>query len=129
MIDGTKDPVAARSKSFANVVGKIKGGFDHAQDQLRDMVEDIRRISRNLSPALLENLGLKETLKHLLAEFGKYQEVTMNIDIEDIQNVFSSQTEINLFRILQEYLINIAKNAQATIVSVTIKSQDAGVNF
>ena len=92
MIDGTKDPVAARSKSFANVVGKIKGGFDHAQDQLRDMVEDIRRISRNLSPALLENLGLKETLKHLLAEFGKYQEVTMNIDIEDVQNVFSSQT-------------------------------------
>jgi len=36
MLDGPKDTVAARSKSFANVVGKIKGGFDHAQDQLKD---------------------------------------------------------------------------------------------
>ena len=93
------------------------------------MIEDIRRISQNLSPALLENQGLKDTLKHLLAEFGKYQELTMNIDMEDIQNVFPPQTEINLFIIFQESLNNIAKNAQASIVSVTIKSQDAKVIF
>ncbi|MCK9375693.1 MAG: PAS domain-containing protein [Syntrophobacterales bacterium] len=107
----------------------LKEDFDQARHQLKDMVEEVRRISRDLSPALLENLGLTAALKRLLDEFSKYHEVTIQVDIDDIQNLFSPQTEINLFRIFQECLNNIAKHARATQVSVTIKRQDGRVDL
>ncbi|MFA5183759.1 MAG: histidine kinase, partial [Syntrophales bacterium] len=107
----------------------LKKDFDQARNQLKDMVEEVRRISRDLSPALLENLGLTAALKRLLVEFGKYQEVAVQVDIDDIQNLFSPQTEINLFRIFQESLNNIAKHARATQVSVTIKRHDGRVDL
>ncbi|MFA5183758.1 MAG: HAMP domain-containing protein [Syntrophales bacterium] len=108
---------------------KIREDFENARNLLFHMVEEVRHISRNLSPALLEGLGLPAALKHLLDEFSKYQDVTIKADIEDIQNLFSSQTEINLFRIFQESLNNIAKHAQATQVSVSVKRQNGQVNL
>lgn len=107
----------------------VKEDFTGAQNLLKEMIEEVRRISRGLSPALLENLGLTAAVKYLLDEFGKYQNVTMQVHTDDIQNLFSPQTETSLFRIIQESLNNIAKHAQATQVSVTIKRQDGRVNF
>jgi PAS domain S-box-containing protein len=108
---------------------KLRMNFDHIQNQLKDMVEEIRRISRDLSPALLENLGLVAALKYLLDEFSKYQEIAVTADIDDIDELFSIQHETHIFRIFQESLNNIAKHAQATQVSITIKKQIATVNF
>jgi signal transduction histidine kinase len=107
----------------------IEEDFNGAQKLLKEMIEDVRRISRGLSPALLETLGLTAALKHLLDEFGKYQNATIQADTDDIENLFSPQTETSLFRIFQESLNNIAKHAQATQISVTIKRQDGRVNF
>jgi hypothetical protein len=53
----------------------------------------------------------------------------VSMDIVDIQNLFSPQTEINLFRVFQEALNNTAKHAQASEISVNIKRQDGRVNF
>jgi signal transduction histidine kinase len=77
----------------------------------------------------LENLGLIAAIKRLLRELSSSQEVTINEDIDDIQNLFPPQTEVNLFRIFQEALTNISKHAQTKQVSVTIKRQDDRVNF
>lgn len=108
---------------------KLREDFDHAQNQLKDMVEEVRRISRDLSPALLENLGLVVALKYLLDEFSKYQKIIVTADIDDIDKLFSLQIETHIFRIFQESITNIANHAQATEVLVTIKKQNTGVNF
>jgi PAS domain S-box-containing protein len=107
----------------------IREDFAASQNLLNEMIEEVRRISRGLSPALLENLGLTAALQYLLDEFGKYQEGTIKVDTDDIQNLFSPQTEINVFRVFQEVLNNIAKHAKATQISVTIKRQNGSVNF
>ena len=103
--------------------------FEGAQSLLVEMIEEVRHISRGLNPTLLENLGLTAAFKHLLDEFSNYQAIGIKVDIDDMQALFSPETETNLFRILQEALNNITKHAQATQVSVTIKRQDGRVNF
>jgi len=103
--------------------------FDGARNLLAEIIGDVRHISRGLSPALLENLGLTAALRHLFDEFSKYQKVTTKADINDLQNLFPRQTEINLFRVFQESLNNIAKHSQATQVSVSVKRLDGRVNF
>jgi signal transduction histidine kinase len=119
----------AIQKNLPTEAVEIREDFVASQNLLREMIEEVRRISRGLSPALLENLGLNAALQYLLDEFGKHQEVTLKADIDDIQNLFSPQTEVNLFRIFQESFNNITKHAQATQVSVTIKRQNGRVNF
>jgi PAS domain S-box-containing protein len=109
--------------------GDIQEDFAGAQDLLKEMIEEVRRMSRGLSPALLENLGLTAALNRLLDEFSNYQEVMIKVNIDDIQNLFAPQTEISLFRIFQESLNNIAKHARANQVSVTVKRQNGRVNF
>ena len=109
--------------------GRVKQEFEEVQNLLIEMIEEARRLSQGLSPVLLENLGLTAALKHLLDELSKYQEVSITANIDDIRNLFSPQTEINLFRVFQESLHNIAKHAQATQVSVIIKRQNGRVNF
>jgi PAS domain S-box-containing protein len=108
---------------------EIREDFEGSQKLLKAMVEEVRRISRGLSPAILENLGLTAAFKRLLAEFSKIYGVAIKVNADDIQNLFSPQTEVNLFRIFQESLNNIAKHAQATQVSLTIAKQDGRVHF
>ncbi len=107
----------------------LQEDFDALHNLIIEMVEEIRRISKGLSPALLEDMGLTAAFKHLLNELSKIHKIAINHDIDDLQNLFSHQTEINLFRVFQESLNNIAKHAQASQVSVIIKRQDSSVNF
>jgi PAS domain S-box-containing protein len=108
---------------------EIREDFEGSQNLLKAMVEEVRRISRGLTPAILENLGLTAAIKHLLVEFSKYEKVEIKVNVDDIGNLFSPQTEINLFRIFQECLNNIAKHAHASKVSLTIANQDGKVYF
>lgn len=107
----------------------IREDFEDAQKMLRDTIEETRKISRGLSPTLLENLGLTAAVKYLLDEFSKYHKTKITFDADDIQDSFSHQTQINLFRVCQEAINNIAKHSLPTKVSVTIKRQDGRVNF
>lgn len=116
-------------KHLSTEVAQTKEDFDSAQNLLREMIEEVRRISEGLSPVLLENLGLTSALGHLLGELSKLQKVTIKVDTDDIENLFSTQTEINLFRVFQECLHNIAKHARANQVSVIIKKENNRVNF
>jgi PAS domain S-box-containing protein len=109
--------------------GSIKEDFDAARKLIIGMIEEVRRISRGLSPSLLENLGLTAALEHLLHELGRYQKIKVNIVTDRIDNLLSPETEINLFRIFQESLNNIAKHSRAKQVLVSIKRQDGRVDF
>jgi len=94
-----------------------------------DITENVRRLSRDLSPSILEDLGLLPALRWLINEFTKHHPVESKLDIEDTPDLFSKEEEIIIFRIFQEALTNIGKHAQATHVSVIIKLQDGEISF
>jgi signal transduction histidine kinase len=119
----------AIQKNLPAEAPEVKEDFEGSQNLLKEMVEEVRRISRGLSPAILENIGLGAAFKRLLKDFGKYHEVEIKVDVDDIRNLFSPQTEVNLFRIFQESLNNIAKHAYASQVAVTIARQNGTVYF
>jgi two-component system NarL family sensor kinase len=43
--------------------------FEHAADQLSNVMAEVRRISHNLRPAILDDLGLAAALQHLAKEY------------------------------------------------------------
>jgi PAS domain S-box-containing protein len=94
-----------------------------------ELVEDTRRLSHDLMPPVLEDIGLQAALQHLLDEFSRYTGIKLSIDLDDIQALFSPEQQLIIYRIFQEGLNNITKHAHATEVSVAMKREPEGVSF
>ena len=98
--------------------------------QLDQLVDEIRRLARDLSPTMVRDLGLSLALKRLIEEFSRHYDVQADINqIEDMDELFPRETQINIYRIFQESLTNIGKYAQASRLTVAIKREDDQVAF
>jgi PAS domain S-box-containing protein len=97
--------------------------------QIDRIIEDVRRLARNLSPSVLENIGLAAALRSLCEEFSRHQNLSLSLDMDDISGIFSPEAQSHIYRIFQESLTNISKYAEAIRVSLAIKRRDGGVAF
>ena len=88
-----------------------------------------RRLSRDLSPMLLEDLGLSAALRHLITEFGKRYQIKYSFQETDIDDLFPLATQIAIYRIVQESLTNIGKHFQADLFLVAIAKHDDRVSI
>lgn len=103
--------------------------FERSLDMLDHSITELRRVAHNMMPEVLVKFGLSEALKSYcesIRESGIYKMDFQSIGMEDR---LASQTEIFIYRIVQELLNNIAKHAQASHVLVQIAKQDREVNI
>jgi signal transduction histidine kinase len=96
-------------------------------EYLDQVIEDVRRLSLDLSPVVLEELGLTSALKRLINNLAK-KDVKIVTDIEEIDKFLLKNYWITVYRIVQEALTNIVKHSQAENVSVVIARNDDKVN-
>ena len=93
-------------------------------DLLDSTVRSVRRISSELRPSLLYNLGLDAAIEWHLKEFGKRSGLT-TIFIEPTGLVkIQDAIKNGLFRIFQESLTNVGRHANATKVIVSLEQKD-----
>jgi two-component system sensor histidine kinase UhpB len=98
--------------------------------QLDQLVDEIRRLARDLSPTMVRDLGLSAALKRLIEEFSRYNDIQADIDqMEGMDKLFPQETQINIYRTFQECLTNIGKYAQASRLTVTITREGNQVSF
>jgi PAS domain S-box-containing protein len=91
------------------------------------IIDTVRRMTRGLNPSALEALGLRAAVKQMVREFRDYAGVSVETDIDPLERVTGRETQISLYRIIQEALTNINKHAQATrAVILSIEDDDAG---
>jgi signal transduction histidine kinase/ligand-binding sensor domain-containing protein len=82
-------------------------------------LDEMREITNNLRPQLLDRLGLTKAINSMLKKVAGVIEIQSEID--SIDHVFNENEEISVYRIVQESLNNVVKHARATTVAVTIK--------
>ena len=121
-------------------VSRIEKNLSTAQTELKEecrsnlqyidqVIDDVHRLSRDLSPSILEDLGLSAALQWLIDNFGKNFSINMMADITEIDHLFPQNTQIVIYRIVQEALTNIGKHAQAKNVSLVIKRNDGTISL
>lgn len=114
-----------RIGSLARRLGGDDGRPDRELRELADaldrIIEDTRRISQELEPSMLEDLGLTAAVRRLLEEFSRHYDARCRIDIEDVGDRIGNRGKLVVYRIFQEALTNIARHSRASEVSCTVK--------
>ncbi len=86
-------------------------------------IEDVRRLSRALRPALLDELGLEVALKRFARELAVQSDIDVDVLVRLSANPDHS-AEIVIYRVVQEALTNVVRHAKAQHVSVIITAAD-----
>jgi two-component system sensor histidine kinase DegS len=94
------------------------------RDEVRQMIEVIRRFSQELRPSILDDLGLIPAVKWLVSDFEKNYKIIVETEITGTQRQLPPESELVMFRIIQESLTNIGKHSKATDVTIKIHFTD-----
>ncbi|MEM9798537.1 MAG: cache domain-containing protein [Pseudomonadota bacterium] len=111
--------------------GDAKAGdaVDGAIDGLQDAIAEVRRVSHDLRPGVLDDLGLGPALQSLCQDF----ETRTGLPVEFRTVVFRNRLDIEaktaLYRIAQEALTNVERHADASRVSVRVFGHRRGATL
>jgi signal transduction histidine kinase len=90
-------------------------------------VQMVRRIATDLRPGLLDNLGLVAAIEWQAGEFQARNGITCRVNTNLRDATIASDAATAVFRIFQETLTNVARHAQATVVSVDLGEQEGRI--
>jgi len=103
--------------------------FEHAAGQLSNVMGEVRRISHNLRPAILDDLGLAAALHHLGQEYTLSSGTPVRFEASGITDGLADVANTVLFRIAQEALTNIERHAGASVIEIGLKGDGKGVEL
>ena len=116
----------------------ISTGDESSKKMVDTSIDELRSITKDLHPFQLQELGITKAIKHTLDQIDENTPLFISSEIDNIDEIFKKEQEVNIFRIVQECLSNIIKHANAeackvnikkTNKNITIKIQDNGVGF
>ncbi|TNE73072.1 hypothetical protein EP331_05525 [bacterium] len=99
--------------------------FNEVNALITGTVEEIREISHNLHPHLLERLGFAKSMESLLSSLKDVVQVKLEWKIDEVDPFLNSEQSLNLYRFVQEALTNMLKHAEADSCSIIIKNKEA----
>ena len=85
------------------------------------VIDSVQRISADLRPAVLDNLGLPEAVRDEARRFRERSGTACDLKLPAEPLSLPPETTITVFRVFQEALTNIARHAQATAVSISLE--------
>jgi two-component system, NarL family, sensor histidine kinase UhpB len=107
--------------SIAEAVPTHRDEIDAAKQAVRVALDEVRRISSELRPEMLEHLGLVSALTELSTTFARVSGLRVERQFEPALPKLSADTELALYRIAQEALTNVARHAAATKVTIALE--------
>jgi signal transduction histidine kinase len=92
-----------------------------ARDLLRDSITELRRVIYDLRPITLDTAGLVPAIENLKEDLEQIARTTIEFSVIGSPCRFAPETEIGVYRIVQEAVNNAIKHAEASDVQVVIR--------
>jgi len=88
-------------------------------------IEEVRQITHDLRPYQLDRLGLTQAIRGIVRRVSENCPTLFASHVDEIDGLFDNESEINIYRIVQEGVNNVVKHSHATEATVVIKKQAA----
>ncbi len=121
-LDTAKRRLAAGDARAADT---LERGITH----LSGAIQEVRRISRDLRPGVLDDLGLGPAIKALAEDFGKRTGIETEFTTVVFRNRLDDEAKIALYRVAQEALTNIERHSGATHVAIDVRGHLNGATL
>ncbi|RLJ41800.1 two-component system NarL family sensor kinase [Litoreibacter meonggei] len=115
---------------------RVMGGDPRASESLdkgigglTEAIHEVRRISADLRPGVLDDLGLGPALKSLIDEFARRTSIKTEFKTVVFRNRLDKDAKIALYRIAQEALTNVERHAEANHVSIEVFGHRSGATM
>lgn len=109
---------------FLNAHGSTQEAHQHIEEistEASHAIGEVKEIAYNLRPYQLDRIGLTKAVEAIVRSVSAASTIVFSSEIDNIDDVFPKDSEINFYRIVQESLNNILKHSSATHASVTIR--------
>jgi signal transduction histidine kinase len=127
--EGIQQRLVATLLDLRNAEAAVPAEATELNDQLADIAaklsqafDDLREISRGIHPAILSEGGLAPALKAL----ARRSPVPVEVNVE-LPARLPESVEVGAYYVVSEALANTAKHAQASVVHVDARTQDASL--
>lgn len=136
--DSIGQSLSAIKFGLENVIGlRASHGGDQDAVQIRRLIpriqaaiDEVRRISMDLRPSTLDDLGVIPTIAWFCREFGEiYKDIQLDTQIGVAESDVSVPLKTAIYRILQEALNNVVRHASAGHVRIQLLKTDSGIEL
>lgn len=116
----------------------INSGAEDTKELVDATIDEVRTISRDLHPFQLQELGITKAIEYTLNQVDENTSLFISTEIDNIDDLFNREQEVNIYRIVQESISNVIKHAKAEASKVSVKKgshhvkisvKDNGIGF
>lgn len=121
-----KDTISYRaSDSVKSIINNVKW----IRDTVLLVAEDIRRLSLDLRPSILDNIGLIPAIRWLVDDLNRDGHINTQLYIKGEPKKLNEEKELTIFRIVQEALNNARKHSDGTEVRVSLEYDNNSIRI
>jgi two-component system, NarL family, sensor histidine kinase UhpB len=100
---------------------------EEAKEGLRAALEEVREIARRMRPEALDDLGLRNALRALVASVARDARLNVTPEIDANLPSLTSEQELVVYRVAQEALTNALRHAGAIALRFSLRSEGDAV--
>jgi PAS domain S-box-containing protein len=109
-----------------DVPPEIQARLQDVRRQLDHVEQDLRRVSHELHPSILDDLGLLEAIRFHADSFARRSGVRVTVDA-DLEQPCPRAIQTVLYRLVQEALTNLGKHANASSATITLRAEGTAI--
>lgn len=114
--------VGLRSLSDARNLASAKKHAKAMREIASKAITELSRLARGLHSSVLDDLGLEAAIRRYLDDFSATHKIDFTLDFEnDGSLALATDAQLNVYRIVQEGLTNVARHSHATQVQIIFK--------
>ena len=98
--------------------------LDRLRQTANDLTDEVRKLSHQLHPAVLEHLGLVTALESYIESFRDEEQIDVQLTAEIGEERVPFQTSICLYRVAVEALRNVSRHSEAEFARISLKRHD-----
>lgn len=106
--------------SKAKLAPQESKAFSRAIEEVDTLINTVRRVASNLRLEVLQDFGLEEAIKNLVAELSQKTKISFSLEMQLGKESIDNEKRTIVYRILQEALTNIMRHAKTDRVDISM---------
>jgi PAS domain S-box-containing protein len=120
--------LAAIGKLLRNAESRVQQKLIESRELVNQCINEIRTVSYLLHPPLLDELGLDSAMRNYVEGFSRRSGIEVNLELPDLGSL-SRDTELAIFRVVQESLTNIHRHSGSQTASILLGRHNGDVTL